>query len=80
MSDDKRKGEKPTPDDVKEYLNDAQQAELQTIEGFGWSLKFIRRPLFQETVVVVTNPDGSSIGILEEDGRLNLDPNIEIRK
>lgn len=79
MSDDKRKGEKPILDDVKNYLNDAQQAELNTIEGFGWNLKFIRRPLFQETVVVVTNPDGSSIGILEEDGRLNLEPNIKIR-
>jgi hypothetical protein len=80
MNDDKRNSETPIPNDVKKYLNDAQQAELNTIEGFGWSLKYIRRPLFQESVVVVTNPDGSSIGILEEDGRLNLEPNIEMRK
>ncbi len=79
MNNDKRKGEKPIPNNVKDHLNDAQQAELQTIQGFGWNLKFIRRPLFQERVVVVTNPDGSSIGILEEDGRLNLEPNIVIR-
>jgi hypothetical protein len=79
MSDDKRKGEKPIPDDVIKHLNDAQQAELQTIQGFGWSLMFIRRPLFQERVAVVTSPDGSSIGILEEDGRLNLEPNIIVR-
>ena len=80
MSDNKRKGEKPVPDDAKEYLNDAQQAELSTIEGFGWKLRFIRRPLFQEIVVVVTNPDGTSIGVLEADGRLNLEPNIELRE
>ncbi|UCE90336.1 MAG: hypothetical protein JSW10_05850 [Pseudomonadota bacterium] len=80
MSDDKRKGDKPIPDDVKNYLNDAQIAELHTIEGFGWELKFIRRPLFQERLVVVVNPDGSSIGVLEDDGRLNLDPNIETRE
>lgn len=79
MNNDKRKGENPIPDDVKDHLNDAQQAELQTIQGFGWSLKFIRRPLFQERVVVVTSPDGSSIGILEEDGRLNLESNIAVR-
>ena len=79
MGDDKRNGEKPIPDNIKEYMNDAQLAHLHTIEGFGWELKFIRRPLFQQKVVVVTNPDGSSIGVLEEDGRLNLDPNIIIR-
>ena len=80
MSDDKRKGDKPVPDDVKNYLNDAQMAELHTIEGFGWELKFIRRPLFQERLVVVVNPDGNSIGVLEDDGRLNLDPNIQTRE
>ena len=79
MSDDKRKGEEPIPDDVKYYLNDAQQAELRTIEGFGWSLKYIRHPVFQEVVVVVTSPDGNSIGILEKDGRLNLEADITLR-
>lgn len=80
MNVDKRKGDKPIPDNVKDYLNDAQLAELNTIERFGWNLKYIRRPLFQETVVVVMDPDGSSMGRLEDDGRLNLEPNIETRK
>jgi len=79
VSDDKRKGEKPVPDDIKNYLNQAQLGELHKIEGFGWNLVFVRRPLFQETVVVVTDADGGSIGVLEEDGRLNLDPGIETR-
>jgi len=80
MSDNKRKGDKPVPDDIKDYLNEAQQAELTTIEGFGWKLRFIRRPVFQEIVVVVTNPEGTSIGVLEDDGRLNLDPDIDVRE
>lgn len=79
MSDEKRKGEKPIPEHVKDYLNTAQLAELHTIESFGWQLKYIRRPLFQEPVVVVVNADGSSIGVLEDDGRLNLEPDIELR-
>ena len=79
MSNDKRKGEKPVPDDVNDYLNEAQLAELKTIEGFGWKLKYIRRPVFQQPVIIVTSQDGSSIGILEEDGRLNLDANIDTR-
>jgi len=80
MSDDnKRKGIKPIPPNFRSYMNEAQQAELRTIEGFGWDLKFIRRPMFGESVVVVVSPDGGSIGVLEEDGRLNLDPDIDMR-
>ena len=80
MSEDKRKGEKPVPDDIKNYLNAAQSGELHKIEGFGWKLVFVRRPLFQESVVVVTDAGGNSIGVLEGDGRLNLDPDIQIRE
>ncbi|MCW9024208.1 MAG: hypothetical protein OQK73_05955 [Gammaproteobacteria bacterium] len=79
MTEEKRKGETPIPDHVKDYLNEAQLGELHKIEGFGWELKFIRRPLFLEKVAVVINPEGNSIGILEEDGRLNLEPNIDLR-
>lgn len=79
MHGDKRKGDKPLPDEIKEYLNDAQLTGLHNIEAFGWQLKFIRRPLFQDPVAVVVNPDGTSIGILEEDGRITLEPDIGVR-
>ena len=80
MSDDKRIGEKPVPDNVKDYLNGDQLAKLAAIERFGWTLRYIRRPLFRECVVVVMNQDGGSIGVLEEDGRLNLEVDIETRE
>ena len=56
--------DKPVPDNMNDYLNEAQSSELHHIESFGWTLNYIRRPLFQERVVVVISPDGSSIGIL----------------
>lgn len=80
MNNDKRSSDMPVPDNINDYLTDAQFAELHHIESFGWTLKYIRRPLFQERVAVVMNPDGSSIGILEEDGRLNLESNIDTRE
>lgn len=80
MHEDKRKGDKPVPDHIEDYLNQVQLAELHTIEKFGWGLKFIRRPLFQEPVVVVTNQEGNSMGILDADGILNLDSGIDIRE
>ncbi len=80
MNDEKRTGNKPIPDNVVDYLNTAQLAELHKIEGFGWNVKYVRHPLFQDPVVFVSSADGQSIGILEEDGRLNLEPDIETRK
>lgn len=80
MQDEKRTTDKPIPDDISQFLNTAQLAELHKIEGFGWNLKYIRHPLFQEHVVIVSSADGSSIGILEKDGRLNLDVDIETRE
>ena len=79
MSEDQRRGVDPVPHDVTRYLNDDQLAQLHTIEGFGWKLKYIRRPTIEEVVIIVSNQEGSSIGILEDDGRLNLEPNIETR-
>lgn len=40
MNPDKRKDEKPIPDDIKHYLNDTQQAELSTIEGSGSMISY----------------------------------------
>jgi len=80
MDDEKRTGKQPIPDNVVNYLNAAQIAELHKIEGFGWRLEYIRHPLFQEPVIFVSSANGESIGILEKDGRLNLEPDIEIRE
>ena len=41
MSDDKRSSDKPIPDNINDYLTEAQFAELHHIESFGWTLKYI---------------------------------------
>jgi len=80
MEDEKRSGNEPIPNNVSYYLNDAQKSELHKIEGFGWNIKYIRHPLFQDPVVFVSSADGKSIGVLEDDGRLNLEPDIQTRE
>ncbi len=79
MDREKRKGEKPVPDNLDQTLNQLQLLALRQIENFGWSLRFVRRPLFQEPVPVVVSADGETIGILEEDGRVNVQPDIKLR-
>jgi hypothetical protein len=77
---DKRIGSEPIPTNVKDYLNQEQLEVLNKIDSFGWNIKFIRRPVFQEPVVVITNKEGNSIGVLETDGRINLELDINIRE
>lgn len=80
MDNDKRNSDAPVPENLSGFLTDAQSAELHHIESFGWTMKYIRRPLFQEKVVVVVSPDGGSIGVLEDDGMLNLELDIDTRE
>ncbi|MEW8027466.1 MAG: hypothetical protein AB2792_17190 [Candidatus Thiodiazotropha sp.] len=75
-----RKGDKPIPDNLNEVLNNLQLLALQKAEGFGWKLKFVRRPLFQEVVPVIINPSGNKIGVLESNGEINMHPDTKIRQ
>lgn len=74
-----RKGDKPLPENIQDFLTAEQLNGLRRIESFGWQLKFIRRPRFQKTVAVVISPESNAVGVLENDGRLNLEPEIVIR-
>jgi hypothetical protein len=80
MDKEKRKGDKPVPEHLEEVLSEMQMLALHQVESFGWQLRFVRRPLFQEPVPVVFSADGMKIGILEEDGRINMEPEIQVRK
>ncbi|HEY2344552.1 MAG TPA: hypothetical protein VGH80_01565 [Xanthomonadaceae bacterium] len=64
---------------LKRELNDDQRMTLAEIEGFGWELKFIRRPMFMDSVPVVFEPGRGHFAIIEPDGTLNERPAIEIR-
>jgi len=80
MDSEKRKGVKPVPDRLDEVLNEMQMRALHQLERFGWQLRFVRKPLFQEPVAVVFSAEGDKIGILEDDGRINMEPEIEVRE
>lgn len=80
MDKDKRKGDKPIPDNFEDQLDELQLLALRRIEGFGWKLRFVRRPLFQDVVPIVFSAEGDTIGVLEEDGRINMQPDIEVRE
>ena len=79
MDREKRKGDIPIPDNLKEMLNESQWRALSGIAYSGWELQFIRRPLFQEPVLVIYNPDGDRTGILDKDGNIKIQSGIMVR-
>ena len=77
---ERRKIQKELSYILKKELNDAQRATLQSLEAFGWELKFVRRKPFQPPVAVVFDGDRKKFAVLEMDGTLNENPGFEIRQ
>ena len=66
------------PSDLQERLTDLQFFAIRRIESFSWDLMFVRREGLKEPVIVVTD-HGTQLGILEADGRLNLEHKLKFR-
>jgi hypothetical protein len=79
MTRDRRKNKKLKQDDVYKILNRKQLSALIECRYFGWSLKFVRIPLFQDPVPVLYNAKIDQIGILDPDGHINTDVELEVR-
>ena len=79
MEIEKRSEGNQIPESLDEMLNEAQLLTLSRMEGFGWMLAFIRRPLFQDILTVLRHPDNGISGTLEGDGAFNAQPEIEFR-
>jgi hypothetical protein len=77
---ERRKGTKAVPDDLHQLLSEKQSAKFRNLELHGWKCKFIRRPLFQRPVYIVTNLEETRVAVIEEDGSLNLHPDNLLRK
>lgn len=67
------------PADLQNLLTEHQFLAVRRIEDFGWDLKFVRRQNLKTPIVVVCSQAGQQIGVLESDGRLNLQHNLKIR-
>ena len=76
---ERRTGQVAIPEDIRTRLNVLQHQTLKRVEGFGWSVGFVRRPLFQDQVVVLFDPTGRQYAILHEDGSLDRESDTPIR-
>jgi hypothetical protein len=65
---------------LRKDLNEEQLLVLAELERFGWELKFIRRPMFQQPVPVVFDADRRQFAVLTSDGTLDENPVFDIRR
>ena len=79
MRKERRSEGNQLPDSLVEVLNEDQLFALPIMEQFGWMVVFIRRPPLQNIVTVLNHPDTARVSILEDDGSLNLQPDIDFR-
>ncbi len=80
MPDRERRHQPSTTSRKLEHLLNAEQlVTLRSLESFGWELKFVRLPLFQDPVPIVFDGSRERFAILRPDGTLDEDPRIDIR-
>lgn len=76
---ERRSSRESSPQVLENCLSELQRLTLHQLEGFGWKLAFIRRPLFKAPIAVVVNCENQQYGLLEDDGSVNTQHNIQIR-
>lgn len=67
------------PASLRAGLTAAQVKALETLEQFGWTLRFVRRPMFMDPVPVAFDRGGRRWVVIEADGSLNENPGFKIR-
>jgi hypothetical protein len=68
------------PAALRAGLTPAQLDALETLEHFRWTLKFVRRPMFQDPIPVVYDREGQHHAVLRPDGTLDDAPGFRIRE
>ena len=70
----------PIPANLNKLLNQAQLLAIQKVGQFGWELQFVRRNGLEVPLPVIKGPNGEAVGIIDEDGNIDTNPDIVVRK
>jgi len=65
---ERRGREAARPENLERSLSFEQMVTLTAKEQFGWSVAFVRRPLFMQPEVVIISPDKTEYVLIAEDG------------
>ena len=79
MDVERRTGKGAIPAKLTFYMSEKQILSIQILRKFGWTLKFVRRPVFSNVTPVLTNIHDNTTGILMSDGILKISSDIKVR-
>ena len=75
---DRRHEELQRESALKRNINADQWLTLRVLEGFGWTLKFVRKSK-EGPLAAVYDPEQHRLAIIEPDGVLNEQPQLAFR-
>lgn len=75
-----RQKENAVPEDLSKLLSKEQQTSLASLEFFGWRVWFVRRPLFATPHVMLQHEESGLYALLAEDGSLDMEPDLPLRR
>ena len=64
---------------LRSGLTPQQLITLHSLEGFQWTLAFVRRPLFRDPVPVALDRSRMRHVVIEPDGSINESPGLTLR-
>ena len=77
---ERRRPTLPDTATLRAGLTPEQTRAIATLEQLGWTLRFVRRPLFRDPVPVLFETKGARWIAVEGDGRLDENPDFAIRE
>jgi len=76
---ERRVGLDTIPNDIKSRMTKLQRNTLAKLRGVGWSIQFVRRPLYDDQVIVLVDSSGEQQAVLQEDGSIIRNLGISVR-
>ncbi len=80
MDKERRGSEEHTQSKLKRMLSEKQLLTLQQMEATGWKILFIRSRLLLPTITALTHIEDGDVVILEEDGNIKQEHNLNVRE
>jgi hypothetical protein len=71
--------QRPDPAQLRLGLTAEQAQAVETLEHFGWQLRFVRRPLFRDPIPVLFDRGGQRYVVLQPDGSLDESQTLKLR-
>jgi uncharacterized protein (DUF1697 family) len=76
---ERRVGLDAIPKDIESRMTKLQRDTLTKLRVVGWSVQFVRRPLYEDQVIVLVDSSGEQQAVLQEDGSIIRNLGISVR-